>query len=47
MDHWKNAEKVALSFLGAVGALVAIEKLYKHPTYGNGIKALVATLSLA
>ncbi len=27
-----------------VGAIVAVERLYVHPTYGNGVRALVAAI---
>ena len=47
MKNLANDEKIALCVFGAVGANFAVEKWYKHPTSGNGIKALVAALSVA
>jgi hypothetical protein len=30
--------------VGIAGAVVAVERFYVHPTYGNGLRALVAAV---
>ena len=44
VDKWKPEEKIALAIISGLGLLAAIEMFYRHPTYGNGVKALVAAL---
>lgn len=36
--------KALIWFLGIAGAVVAVERFYVHPTYGNGLRALVAAV---
>lgn len=33
--------------LGIASVIVAVERFYKHPTYGRGIKAALAAANLA
>ncbi len=34
--------KVFIWLVGIAGAVVAVERFYFHPTYGNGLRALAA-----
>jgi hypothetical protein len=36
--------KALLAVVAVVGAVVAVENFYVHPTYGNGIRALAAAV---
>jgi hypothetical protein len=41
-----NAQAL-VTILSVVGLLIALARFYRHPTYGTGIRALVAMLHLA
>ena len=47
MKNLSNDGKIVIAIFSAVGLLAAIEKFYRHPTYGNGINALVSAISFA
>jgi len=36
--------KRLFAFATVIGAIVAVDRFYVHPTYGNGIRALVAAI---
>jgi hypothetical protein len=36
--------KVFIWLVGIAGAVVAVERYYVHPTYGNGLRALAAAV---
>jgi hypothetical protein len=38
-------KRVVMGLIAVIGAGVAIEKFYKHPTYGSGLAAFFAVLS--
>ena len=38
-------KRVVLGLIALVSAGAAIEKFYKHPTYGTGLAAFLAALS--
>ena len=39
--------KVAMGVASGILALFAIEKFFKHPTFGNGLRGFVAMVSFA
>lgn len=39
--------KAAMWVASGVVALLAVEKFFKHPTFGNGLKGFVAMVSFA
>jgi hypothetical protein len=47
MDKWSNDAKFAAWVGSGILALVAIDKFFRHPTYGNGLRGFVAMLTFA
>lgn len=47
MRNWKNEDKIALWVLLGISALGAVERFYRHPTFGTGLKAATAALTFA
>jgi hypothetical protein len=47
MHKWDNDAKFAAWVASGILALAAIEKFFKHPTYGNGLKGFVAMVGFA
>jgi len=42
-----KAHHVLLTVIAVLGAAVAIERFYEHPTYGNGLEAALAAAKAA
>lgn len=47
MNKWHNEDKIGVWVASGILALIAIEKFFKHPTFGNGLKGFAAMLSFA
>ncbi|MHB1551449.1 MAG: hypothetical protein ACYCX6_09700 [Vulcanimicrobiaceae bacterium] len=47
MDKWDNDAKFAAWVASGILALIAVEKFFKHPTFGNGLKGFVAMVGFA
>lgn len=47
MGNWRDEDKIAAAVASGILALLAIEKWFKHRTFGNGLKGFAAMLSFA
>lgn len=47
MDKWNNKAKFAAWVASGILALMAVEKFFRHPTFGNGLKGFVAMIGFA